>query len=1664
MNAIKSRKWCQWLMVCRFFFLVSSAAATSRTWTGAGGSSYWSASANWSPAGSPVFGDQLIFPGGASRLINTNDLPQLHLNSIVLNGSSGGFSLYGNPIYIDSNITDVHSGSVNTVNLDFQLTSNGSIDAGSSGTLIVNSAITANDELDIVTLSYTNLILSGAIQGGCSLVKIGEGSARLNGSTPNTYTGPTYIRGGQLHLSKVGADRTAIPGQLIIGDNTSIGSELYEDASGQHPANSDVTVSSNGFWHVNFDVTVTNLTLLRGLIRGTGTLHLDGDVLVETEFGESPWFTVESEIDCNVDLGTQTRTFQFWAFGSLDIQGAVSGGSGAGFTATGLGYITLARSNSFSGPVVIDGGSCTVSDPHSLGTTTAGTTLLNYGRLTINTSFFTNAILTEPITSGDGTITFSQDTILTGPLTVTNSLQMQMSSPSTTNFVTLSGTINGSGSIQFHGQHYRISGASPNSFNGSVTVGYDYDVSEASLLELARPPGVAAFQGSLTLRNGSTIAWLANAQLPGVDVTTDDNSTLDLENHSESLGNILFDGSGNFLNMNSVNIAGTVSVVSHSSTDQTAIMSGNLSLPANLTFNISNSISGPALYLLGNISGAGGIIKNGPGSMELLSGGTYTGPVAVNEGTLVVGFETALGSTASATTVKDGATLELDDLSALAEPLHITGDGTGGTNGALLCKVASDINSPIILDGPATIRCDGGSGVEFYLDSIISGTGPLSKLGLGRVTLAGASANTYTGDTLAKEGELLLSKPNGVISVPGNLVIGTRAGNFGGTTADVAYLQNDPVAGTNVVVNGGSFYDLNGYNESLGSVVLNNGGNIETFDGVLGFLGSGNTTRITVNPGASGASTISGHLQILLGGTFNVGSRLSSLVTAPELEISAQISDNLTGNFLKTGAGRMRLSGTNTFNATLTVDQGTLMVSNKLALGTSTGGTIVTGSGKLSLEGGLNIASEPLTLASSNSIALECLSGSNTWNAPIVLSGDSTINVAPANGYLQVLNSISGPGGLTKAGAGTLQFWGSAPNTYAGPTTVSAGILEAGRISQLSISPNVIVGDNSTSGTTATLRLLREQQIAPTANVTVNSSGKLDLYNFPSIPAPNQTLRTLEGSGLVSLSRADSKLTVSNEVSFDFNGTVIGSGVFTKIGLATMTTWGVWNLTTYVEISDGDFSVNGTVYNGLHVHNSARLRGDGQVMSTVSVDNGGVVAANSKFPDHQSGDLQITDLEMQPGGVVSLNIFGPAPTGGNDSLTIQTANITNAALSTGFSYPPREGDVVVQLNKTSLGPISGTFSGFQQGVPKNLGDYTVVPSYTGGSGNDFTLTVTNLAAGYFSYRLAEGNGNQTVEPDECNLLYLSLLNKRAVPLIITNTVLRATTPGALVTIGSATYPAIGASLASENITPFQFRTDPSLPCGTPVSFELVVGVLNEGVFAITFTVAAGADCSHPTGPCESCNVVSGQFTTNTLTTPYPLYFTGSYSLCYPPKAFPGIDPETNLPPIAFITHNFTNSTTNALCLTAQLEPACLGAPTNLFGVAAYLGNFSPDHPEFGYLGDNGDGYPTFSFQVPAGSNFVMVVMARATNLVCDRYTLELFGLPCAPPVLAIEQETAPSKIRVDWSTAYPDWIPQQAGNLYDSFTNVAQAAATVNGRYALTNLTTVTNQFYRLKH
>jgi autotransporter-associated beta strand protein len=1678
-------------------------AATTRTWTGGAFTGFWSDMNNWSPAGIPGPGDTLVFPPNSS---SDNNLTGLELNSIRFTGT-GGSSLTGNPLSLDSDITAGQT-SESRIYFDITFPTGGTIyTTDTSGTGVMNiedNIFIGNGQLILYTLytntSGTNLLIQGSIQGNADLVKLGPGDAYLVGNLNNLYTGATYARGGTLHLAKTGG-AVAISSKVSVGDNIGVTSLLVDEAAGQYPLAIDMTVGSFGQWWLQNTATVTNLTIIPtdtlgyepfygAEIVGTGFLGLECDVLVTNKNGGNN----AGMITCTLLLGNQSRTFSIGDnFDTTDDYQnyfevhSIIGTSDAGITKNGFGAMSLVSPNDYAGPTLVQNGTLAIGDNNALGASSgpnAGT-IVSYG----STLELAGVSIAEPIVLSNAysTIAFESTNVLTGPLSLIGETRISASEPGYADgLLEIDGVVSGVGTINVFSGTVRLAGIQANTFTGGVNL-WNNNVSFSAFLEVAKPNNITAVPGLIDVQNisltSTNLAGLRSLQDNGVsDVRLGRAAAWLLSGHTAAPHSLTFcgdasvDTQGGQLQL--ANAPGTNSLYVTVSTNAvfsfsnfTASITGTLSCLAPTNDVVVDA--GLTLGIAAQIVGPGTLRKLGPGTVDFSGVGNTAAPLLLAEGLAINDAVLGLGAQ---TFVSDGATVSMGPSTSLCGAhLFLSGTGIGGTNGALLCTNGCVLTNQLTLSAPATINLPDGGALATY--NLVNGTGPLTKTGNGMLSMFGNAPNTYSGDTIITDGLLGLYESG---AVPGNLVLGTRNGlTIGGTAATNRLFIAGGIGGTNVTVNGGSLLDLNNYNQSLVSVNLNGGGSIFTGTGTLSFIQAiGTGTRITVNPGHTGSSVVAGNVSVAFGGSFWVGAQTFVLTQpAPPLNFQATLSAGLFSILVKQGPGEMRLSAANGFNSTLYIDEGQMTAANPMALGSTAGGTVVEGSGTLVLDaGGMLINNEALALNSSNTVSLVCLSGSNTWTGPVTLSQIAGIDVEPTNGYLQVLSSVAGSGGLNKLGPGTLQFQGVNANTYTGLTTVSLGTLEAGRVSLLAIPGDVVVGDNTSSSTLANLVLDREQQLSPTANVTVNSSGYLHLYDFPSVPPPNQQLRTLTGTGQVRIDSA-AHLTISNEVDFTFDGTLAG-GVFfgsgnplSKLGSGTMVFSRHGNGANFfgpMILGGGTLQVDSPFASmSVEARPGTLLRGGGS-LNTVTVENGATVGVDSVVPGQQGGTLGCLSAQLTNGSTLRVNFYGPSQNGGDDRLALTSpGTVSNATLSAAFRYPAHEGDVITFWSTSFSGATKGNFAGWPEGATQTINGIPCRLTYLAGSGNNMTLTVTNLALDYFSYRLADGNGNQTVEPDECNLLYVSLLNYRANSVTITNALLRAISSNAVVTIATATYPTIPAGSAAENITPFQFRTDPALACGAAVSFELVLSVANEGQFAVTVTPVAGLDCTHPTGPCQSCTVVSGQFTPGSPLMVQPLYFVGAPSLCYPAKLCPGPDPGSNLPPVRYVTHSFTNSTTNMLCVTANLQFNCPAAPTNALGVAAYLGNFDPNQPCSGYLGDLGQGGPPylpFSFQVPPASSFVIVVDARTTNLVCDSYAVELFGLLCPAPTLAIERAPIPGTVSLDWSSAYPGWTAQQEGRLGTSFVDIAQAPTIVAGRYSITNIRTITNEFYRLRH
>jgi autotransporter-associated beta strand protein len=302
--------------------------------------------------------------------------------------------------------------------------------------------------------------------------------------------------------------------------------------------------------------------------------------------------------------------------------------------------------------------------------------------------------------------------------------------------------------------------------------------------------------------------------------------------------------------------------------------------------------------------------------------------------------------------------------------------GNGGTSGNL--GSGSIINNADLVFNRSN---------SLTLDSVISGTGSLSKTGSGTLTLT--DANTYSGTTTINAGTLELAGASG----------GTQLWTSGKLTGDITVNNG----ATLLLSRNNSFGDFS--TSSSPQITINAGGvvtNTDRFNTLVNLTLAGGTLSANggVNDGffpayqLKGTVTASGavasqitapggtnsftRIQIgdnTIGGvtTFHVSDALGSLSIANALVDGNNINANATvaSGLAKTGAGTLTFTGASTYTGGTTISAGTLFANN--TSGSALGSDAVT-------------VNSGATLGGSGSI-----DGSTTFNSGAHLAPGSTV-------------------------------------------------------------------------------------------------------------------------------------------------------------------------------------------------------------------------------------------------------------------------------------------------------------------------------------------------------------------------------------------------------------------------------------------------------------------------------------------------------------------------------------------------------------------------------------------------------------------------------------------------------------------------------------------------
>jgi fibronectin-binding autotransporter adhesin len=854
--------------------------------------------------------------------------------------------------------------------------------------------------------------------------------------------------------------------------------------------------------------------------------------------------------------GTHLLSLRLNSGGSIDVAGTgrldegaalIENGGSFALTKTGSGVLSLGVANSFTGGLTVAAGTVEIWNSTAAGT---GPILVSPGaRLTLRNVPIANAVTvnggematrTGDLSSFDGPVNITADST-----TVLRSFTTPANDQSITVGGKLSGavtlTILGNATNATSGKAFILTNPS-NDFSGTFVVTANQRLRSAP----------AAGTGN-TL--GTATASLTGGTLQVRDDGTDSGMTILYNN------NVIVGSGGGVIDVDraaSINTDNTVQFGSLAIGNEKLTTTGlnnygvSFSGPVTLSGDASFEAASARLKFNAAITGPFGITTNGTSPVTLAGTNTYTGTTNIAGGTLTV-----TGSIATSPQIKIADTGILD-VTATPGGFVVTGtqtlSGTGlvsglvtvANNGTLsapggsavslglnfnqltLGQAPGDIaNLAVILNTnpgkinvtmPGGLTISGGAGsakLQVSSVSLAVGTytlvdydGAIGGAGFGGfaigslpprtiATLVNNIANTsvdlsvtgtdfpvWTGAVSSQWSTATIANPknwrennSGINTdfINGDRVVFNDTGVrnlIDVSVEDVSVtnivfdhsLQNYTITGTKAINGTGGLVKLGNGTLTIGTV---NGftGSVSIGGGVISIGTIANTGTASALGAGSAISIDGGTLQFTgttgtTNRTLTIGTSGATIQTDGVLTVSASIAG--TGNLAKTGTGTLILTGTNNTHTDTTITSGILQVGN----GTANAGAPGTG-----------------TIANQGELIFD---HSNTFT---------------------ITNLIDGIGKLRKRGTGTLTLGGFSPNTFSGGTTISGGILIAGKPAGTDALGDLTI---ETGGTFRYLTNNVSNQIADTASVTLNGGTFGDpAATTPTNPGATDTITNL---------------------------------------------------------------------------------------------------------------------------------------------------------------------------------------------------------------------------------------------------------------------------------------------------------------------------------------------------------------------------------------------------------------------------------------------------------------------------------------------------------------------------------------------------------------------------
>ena len=600
-----------------------------------------------------------------------------------------------------------------------------------------------------------------------------------------------------------------------------------------------------------------------------------------------------------------------------------------------------------------------------------------------------------------------------------------------------------------------------------------------------------------------------------------------------------------------------------------------------------------------------------------LVGSQTAGALTIEEGTISFLASNSVTLAAGPATVNSGATLVMDSSARVSQ----TAGSVWTLNGGTIRNANSGIGGSFVdIDSTIVLGAAGGTLSATVSNSlnivetgvVISGTGSLTKTGIGVVALA--SSNIYSGATIISDGELrmrttinrLPTNTDVTISSTGILnlnaiptTIGSLSGSgrvgFGGATLHINGNSNTVFSGS---LSNNANYGASGSTTTPGRISKRGSGEltltgintitgtITNFEGAInvapGATLSDPTLDLIVNGGSVNLSNVTQTVLSLTGtgGTVNLGSGHALTLNTSSTKVFSGVLSG-PGSLVKSNTGLLTLDGSNTFSGGLSFVGGSINFNHNSAAGSGT-----------------------ITVASTAAEIKSTVPGIILPNAIVLSSGANPKYYSTSGNAIDQVGVISGPGALTRddTGAGTVTLSGS--NTFSGGFSWTSRTLRLNNKNALGTGLFGIGGVSAP--TTPPLTLTAVSTLAGSDSLT-NAVAINQDFTFAAVSSA-------QFNGPMTMP-ATRNISVNSGVTLTFSGAISNTTAgLNKWGLGTLTLGGSNAYTGSTLVSTGMLVVNGSLAAGtVTVASGTTLGGNGSIGGAITVSSGGTLAPGTSI-------------------------------------------------------------------------------------------------------------------------------------------------------------------------------------------------------------------------------------------------------------------------------------------------------------------------------------------------------------------------------------------------------------------------------------------------------------------